>query len=70
MNTMRCPKCGRELFNLIDDSDFVYHFWCPECLIDINIEENCPQPLEDFEDWDYNEDEGFDPYMGEWTGDC
>ena len=43
MNTMRCPKCGRELFNLIDDSDFIYHFWCPECLIDINIEENCPR---------------------------
>ena len=21
-------------------------------------------------DWDYNEDEGFDPYEGCWTGDC
>ena len=30
-------------------------------------------PEEDYgawEDWDYNEDEGFDPYMGEYTWDC
>lgn len=23
-----------------------------------------------WEDWNYNEDEGFDPYMGEYTWDC
>jgi len=30
-------------------------------------------PEEDYgawEDWDYNEDEGFDPYAGEYTWDC
>ena len=27
-------------------------------------------PEEDYGDWDYNEDEGFDPYMGEYTWDC
>ena len=25
---------------------------------------------EDYGDWDYNEDEGFDPYLGEYTWDC
>lgn len=25
---------------------------------------------EDDADWGYNEDEGFDPYEGCWTGDC
>lgn len=23
-----------------------------------------------WDDWGYNEDEGFDPYMGEYTWDC
>lgn len=27
-------------------------------------------PEEDYGDWDYNEDEGFDPYLGEYTWDC
>lgn len=30
-------------------------------------------PEEDYgawDDWNYNEDEGFDPYMGEYTWDC
>lgn len=30
-------------------------------------------PEEDYgawEDWNYNEDEGFDPYLGEYTWDC
>ena len=28
-------------------------------------DDGCP-----IEDWDYNEDEGFDPYLGEYTWDC
>ena len=28
-------------------------------------DDGCP-----IEDWGYNEDEGFDPYMGEYTWDC
>ena len=24
----------------------------------------------DYEDWGFNEDEGFDPYLGEYTWDC
>ena len=24
----------------------------------------------DYTDWGFNEDEGFDPYMGEYTWDC
>lgn len=68
MNKMRCPKCGKELTNLIENSNFVYHFWCDECLIDINIEENCPAPIEEgCVDWDYNEDCGFDVYLGCYT---
>lgn len=31
----------------------------------VEEEDNCPD-----EDWGYNEDEGFDPYMGEYTWDC
>ena len=27
-------------------------------------------PEEDYGDWDYNEDEGFDPYLGQYTWDC
>ena len=27
-------------------------------------------PEEDYSDWDYNEDEGFDPYLGQYTWDC
>lgn len=27
-------------------------------------------PEEDYGDWDYNEDEGFDPYIGQYTWDC
>jgi hypothetical protein len=27
-------------------------------------------PEEDYGDWDYNEDIGFDPYMGCYTDDC
>lgn len=23
-----------------------------------------------YDDWGYNEDEGFDPYLGEYTWDC
>lgn len=66
MNKMYCPKCGKELTDR-KDRDFVYHFWCDECLIDINVEENCLEPLEDWDDWDYNENCGFDPYMGCYT---
>jgi hypothetical protein len=29
-------------------------------------EEDCGE----WDDWGYNEDEGFDPYMGEYTFDC
>lgn len=29
-----------------------------------------PEEENDFSDWDYNEDMGFDPYMGCYTDDC
>lgn len=37
-----------------------------------NWDEDWDEENEDFEDsdWDYNEDEGFDPYEGCYTWDC
>lgn len=37
-----------------------------------NWDEDWDEESEDFEgeDWDYNEDEGFDPYEGCYTWDC
>lgn len=32
--------------------------------------ESWPTPEEIFEDWGYNEDAGFDPYLGCYTDDC
>lgn len=32
--------------------------------------ENPEEEEDDFSDWDYNEDMGFDPYMGCYTDDC
>ena len=37
-------------------------YWDDESI----LEEDYP----DYDDWDYNEDEGFDPYLGEYTWDC
>ena len=37
------------------DIEWDDHYW----------DDGCP-----VEDWGYNEDEGFDPYMGEYTWDC
>ena len=38
-----------------------------ECSKDVDIE---PQEEEDWDDWGYNEDEGYDPYEGCYTYDC
>ena len=35
-----------------------------------NDSESWPTPEEIFDDWGYNEDEGFDPYLGCYTDDC
>lgn len=38
-----CPLCGKQLINLAEPEDSLYHsnyFWCDECNIDITIEEN------------------------------
>ena len=32
--------------------------------------ESWPTPEEIFDDWGYNEDEGYDPYLGCYTDDC
>jgi hypothetical protein len=32
--------------------------------------ESWPTPEEIFDDWDYNEDMGFDPYLGCYSDDC
>ena len=40
-----------------------------EELYDDCYEEDYPEDEPDY-DWGYNEDEGFDPYMGEYTWDC
>lgn len=35
-----------------------------------NDAESWPTPEEIFDDWGYNEDEGYDPYLGCYTDDC
>lgn len=41
---------------------------------DVSEEDYNPENIEwddhYYEDWGYNEDEGFDPYLGEYTWDC
>ena len=38
---------------------------CPDCWDGMFSDE-----YDEEEDWGYNEDEGFDPYLGCYTGDC
>lgn len=44
-----------------------------ECVPDKEVNndvESWPTPEEIFDDWDYNEDMGFDPYLGCYSDDC
>ena len=51
-----------------DEREMLISGICPSCW-DGMFSEN--EDEEDYdEDWGFNEDEGFDPYEGCWTGDC
>ena len=43
---------------------------CPTCWERTFGGDDSEDAAEDDDDWGYNEDEGFDPYEGCWTGDC
>ena len=49
-----CPKCWDEMFGSVSDEE---------------IDEYEPEDDYDY-DWGYNEDMGFDPYLGCYTDDC
>ena len=58
------PDENEDLCDIDDDPAFT-----DEKLEEMNAEldeddEECDEP------WDIDSDEGFDPYLGEWTGDC
>lgn len=61
----------------IFNDNTMFHEECVNCIHVINsdtgelIAECEPdKPIEDDNDWDYNEDMGFDPYEGGYTYDC
>ena len=47
------------------DDEFIPEEDYPDYDEDNYWDDGCP-----IEDWNYNEDEGFDPYLGEYTWDC
>ena len=66
---LACSCCGTTMASpsaLIDRTGQVF---CSECG-DPTEDELLPEDAEDLGDWDYNEDMGFDPYLGCYTDDC
>ena len=51
-----------------EDREMLISGICPECWNGMFGDEDEDEDWD--EDWGYNEDEGFDPYEGCWTGDC
>ena len=53
-----------------DEREMLISGICPTCWARTFGGDSEEDAAEDCGDWDYNEDEGFDPYEGCWTGDC
>lgn len=57
-----CPECGEPIYECDWTRDELEHYLCPVCEFDGEDEDDEP-------DW-IDDDCGFDPYMGCFTGDC
>lgn len=51
-----------------DEREMLISGICPSCWDGMFSEDEDEEDYD--EDWGFNEDEGFDPYEGCWTGDC
>lgn len=51
-----------------DEREMLISGICPSCWDGMFPEDEDEEDYD--EDWGFNEDEGFDPYEGCWTGDC
>lgn len=48
MKKINCPKCGKELINLLSPNDPESEFWCDDCNTDIIMVEEDDKPV----DWE------------------
>jgi len=74
------PKVLDDVLTYVEDIFADNTMFHAECVDDVHIintntgeliaECKPDSPIKDDNDWDYNEDEGFDPYEGGYTYDC